>query len=73
MAPLFALERKKAHSSYDVSVKDSQGCDLDPCRAARARMLLKRGRAVILTCNPMTIQLIYKKANGHSKSSQNAS
>ena len=43
---------------YTVTVIDARGYKLDATRAARARLLLKKGRARILNTHPFTIQLL---------------
>jgi hypothetical protein len=40
-------------------VIDPEGEPLDPCAPARARQLVRRGRAWFLTTEPPSIQLIH--------------
>src|SRR5579875_464819 len=40
-----------------VPVLDSRGAPLDPCTEKRARLLLERGRAVVVSRNPFAIRL----------------
>ena len=42
---------------YTVIVKDANGCELEKCRPARARILLRKGRARLLCLHPLTIQI----------------
>jgi 2-succinyl-5-enolpyruvyl-6-hydroxy-3-cyclohexene-1-carboxylate synthase len=43
-----------------VAVIDAAGRALAPCAPARARALLRRGRAWLLTTDPPRIQLTYR-------------
>lgn len=43
-----------------VRVIDKTGADLAPCHAARARQLLNKKRAVVVTTNPYCIKLKYE-------------
>lgn len=42
---------------YSVIVLDPEGKDISNCRPARARILLARGRAEVVSKKPMTIRL----------------
>jgi hypothetical protein len=41
-----------------VDVYDYNLTHLSPCSAAKARILIKKGRAIVILTNPMTIRLI---------------
>lgn len=43
-----------------VSVLNPEGQQLAPCHPARARQLLRRGRAQVVEVEPYTIQLLPK-------------
>lgn len=51
--------RRPANCQAAVAVIDAAGQTLDPCAPARARQLVRRGRAWFLTTEPPLIQLIH--------------
>ncbi|MEI7636037.1 MAG: RRXRR domain-containing protein [Syntrophus sp. (in: bacteria)] len=56
-------------NEYAVIVIDTHGCELEATRAARARLLMKKGRARMLCPHPFTIQLLEETKNdGDTKS-----
>jgi len=54
-----------ALNSYTVQVIDYDGTPLRPCRPARARLLLMRGRAEIMSYKPFTIRLVKPDEGGN--------
>jgi hypothetical protein len=51
--------RRTGNGPTSVVVIDAAGQVLDPCPPARARQLVRRGRAWFLTTEPPLIQLIH--------------
>jgi hypothetical protein len=51
--------RRTGNGPTSVAVIDAAGEALAPCAPARARQLVRRGRAWFLTTEPPLIQLIY--------------
>jgi hypothetical protein len=49
---------RRGHGPTSVAVIDAAGQALAPCAPARARQLVRRGRAWFLTTEPPLIQLI---------------
>lgn len=47
-----------ARQVYDVIVLDQNGEQLRPCRPARARILLKNGKARVISTKPFKIQMV---------------
>lgn len=52
------METDYKKTEYSVTVLAPSGEQLNPCRPARARILLKKGKAKVMSTEPFMIQLI---------------
>jgi len=48
-------------SKYPVHVLDRDGVEMAPCRAVRARILISKGRARVISTVPFTIMMLRKE------------